>query len=67
MKKLNLLVSKLKLFAPLKVAYKRFLYNSVIAFFYSFTPAPRNIPRTLKIAWGLSYETLYIETFHTNL
>ena len=60
------IVSKLTLFASLKVAYERFLYNSVIAFFDSFTPAPKNIPRTLKIAWSLSHETLYIETFHTN-
>ena len=40
--------SKLKLFASIKVAYERFLYNSVGAFFDSFTPAPKNIPRTPK-------------------
>ena len=40
--------SKLKLFAPLKVAYERFLYSSVITFFDSFTPAQKNIPRTPK-------------------
>ena len=40
--------SKLKLFAPCKVAYKRFLYSSVIAFFDSFTLASKDIPRTPK-------------------
>ena len=53
MEKLNLLTrseiaSTLKSFAPLKVAYQRFLYNSVMAFLHSFTPAPKNIPRTPK-------------------
>ena len=42
------ITSKLKLFAPLKVAYKRFLYNSVITFFDSFNQAPKNIPRIPK-------------------
>ena len=41
--------SKLKLFEPLKVVYKRFLYNSVIAFFDSFTPAPKIFQEHLKI------------------
>ena len=71
MEKLNLLMkseiaSKLKLFPPLKVVYERFLYNSLIAFFDSFTPVQKYIPRTPKIAWRLSHETSYIETFHTN-
>ena len=60
------IASKLKLFEPLKVVYKRFLYNSVIAFFDSFTPAPKNIPRTPKNSWRLSHESSYIETFHKN-
>ena len=42
------IASKLKLFAPLKVAYEGFLYNSVTAFFDSFTPARKNIQRTSK-------------------
>ena len=51
MEKLNLLArseiaSKSKLFAPLKVACERVLYNLVITFFDSFTPAAKNIPRT---------------------
>ena len=53
MGKLSLLIrseiaSKLKLFLPIKIAYERFLYNSVIAFFNSFTPAGKNVPRTPK-------------------
>ena len=71
MEKLNLLISseiasKLKSFAPLKLAYKRFLQSSVIVSFVSLTPAPKNVPRTPKIAWRLSHEISYIETFHTN-
>ena len=51
--KLKLLIkseiaSKLKSFAPLKVAYERFLYKSVIAFLDSLIPAPKNMPRTPK-------------------
>ena len=53
MEKLNILTRleiawKLKLFVSLKVAYERYLYNWVIEFFDSFTPAPKNIPRTPK-------------------
>ena len=53
MVKLNLLIrseiaSKLKLHAPLKAAYEKFLFSSVIAFFDSFTQVPKNIPRTPK-------------------
>ena len=39
---------KIKLLPSLKVAYERFLYNSVIASLDSFTPAPKNIPKTPK-------------------
>ena len=42
------IVSKLKLFPPIKVVYERFLYNSLIAFFDSFTPVQKYIPRTPK-------------------
>ena len=41
------IASKLKLLVPLKVAYKIFLYDSVIAVFASFTPT-KNIRRTPK-------------------
>ena len=51
MEKLKLLIRseialKLKSLAPVKVAYERFLYNSVIAFLDSFNSAPKNMPRT---------------------
>ena len=68
MGKLNLLIrseiaSKLKLFPPLKVAYERFLYNAVIAFCNSFTPAAKNVPRTPKTCmektpWDFVYGNL---------
>ena len=53
MEKLKLVIrsgtaSKFKLFSPLKVAYERFLYNSVIAFLDSVVPAPKNMSRTPK-------------------
>ena len=60
------IASKLKLFAPLKVAYEGFLYNSVTAFFDSFTPARKIFKEHLKIAWRLNHETLYVEKFHAN-
>ena len=61
------IASKLKLLVPLKVAYKIFLYHSVIAVFASFTPT-KNIPRTPKncmetkpwdfVYWNISYKFL---------
>ena len=42
------IILKLRIFVPLKVAYERFLYNSVIAFYYSLTSASKNIQKTTK-------------------
>ena len=60
------IASKLKLFAPLKVAYERFLYNSVIAFLILLLQHQKIFQEHLKIAGRLSHETFYIKTFHTN-